>query len=593
MSILKQAARLYFSLLAVIVLLFGISLPVFAATYNFLFPITIIDTSNTSRTNLPVDLGFAGQTLINSGYVVTGMDTYMQSGSSSVPHMIDTTNVLTFVPSLPSGGQVTYNLLTGYSPSQITLPIIVGNNGYVTVNDTAALELGNNFSIVWYGYLNTLAASTKNVINKLDAINLYVNASVAGNVTSTIVAADNSSSVDVYTAGAGDNTSIPELFGAPTHWQAVNLSDGDTSYVGTQTDVGIYYQDTYTITSPGLPSYAVIDDVIVHINWENTDGAGNNGVKAVVRLAGTDNVSNLFTATGAGYNTVSASLGKPGGGAWTLADLTTLQIGVQVTTSGIGRDTRVSYVYATIGYHVPVSVSKSGVASGEHLIKLVGDGVNYNLYIEDMTTPISIAPIGAGVPNNANNYLLFQTNVAPYTYAFTVNISGVEKLKFRPTSMPVSTQLLDLAGTKNGDITFGSNSGINIIYGAQSGSQSQTLSSNLSGYQVPPMPMPTNWFGPWGISANYSALPFYDNIHYTATQTGIPESSIYFVGILGLAIACALFVIMFARSIFIGVMTMVIILFVGTTQNIVPGWIPTSFLMINLGIMYLYRQITY
>ncbi len=132
--------------LLVAVLAFIWTIPVFAS-WSYRFPITIQDTSNVSRTNVPVLLGFGGQSLVNSGYTTTGLDTNLQSGSTNTSYMMGTTNVCAVIDNLPAGGQVTVDLYTGCSSNQTGFPVITGSSGYVLVTDNDDLELGSNFTV--------------------------------------------------------------------------------------------------------------------------------------------------------------------------------------------------------------------------------------------------------------------------------------------------------------------------------------------------------------------------------------------------------------------------------------------------------------
>ncbi len=157
------------------------------AAWEYLFPITIVDTSNTTSAYYPVLLGFGGQTLVDASKIASsGNDTNMQIGSTSIKYMMATGNVTAVIPSLPSGGVVTANLYTGYSPEQSVFAIITGSGGYVTVADNSSLELGDNCTIEMSGWMDTDNGTDKNLVYKQDAIKVYISPTVSENVTATI-----------------------------------------------------------------------------------------------------------------------------------------------------------------------------------------------------------------------------------------------------------------------------------------------------------------------------------------------------------------------------------------------------------------------
>jgi hypothetical protein len=156
------------------------------AAWEFMFPTTITDTSSSSRPYYPVMLGFGGQVLVDASKIsANGTNTNMQIGGTDIKYMMSTTNVTAVIPYLPASGMVTANLYTGYSPPQNWFPIITGSGGYVTVADNSSMEFGNNSTISTSGYINTDNGTTKNIVYKSNAVQVYVSGTVSGNVTAT------------------------------------------------------------------------------------------------------------------------------------------------------------------------------------------------------------------------------------------------------------------------------------------------------------------------------------------------------------------------------------------------------------------------
>ena len=173
------------SLLLGVLIIVMFSSVVFAA-WEYIFPTTVTDSSNTTRTYYPVFLGYGGQALVDNGKIsANGTFTNMQVGGSDIKYMMSTTNVTAVLPLLPAGGIATANLYTGYTPEQSGFPIIPGEGGYVTVSDNASMEPAANFSMSVWGYMETSFGSNKNIIYKQDAFKTYVSA--ISTVTATIL----------------------------------------------------------------------------------------------------------------------------------------------------------------------------------------------------------------------------------------------------------------------------------------------------------------------------------------------------------------------------------------------------------------------
>jgi hypothetical protein len=105
-----------------------------------------------------------------------------------------------FVSPVVANTQSVFSYTTGNS-DLTSFPVIVGYNGYVTVADAAALELGNNFKVEFQGYINTDNGSDKNMVFKDGAFKVWVSAAneisasiYNGGWTATVVTATGVSS---------------------------------------------------------------------------------------------------------------------------------------------------------------------------------------------------------------------------------------------------------------------------------------------------------------------------------------------------------------------------------------------------------------
>ena len=124
---------------------------------------------------------------------------------------------------------------------------------------------------------------------------------------------------------------------------AINSPDDDaTSYI----DLNYNGSESYTLAASTIPVGSVINSVSVSMRLGDIWGAHN--VRALLRLAGTDVLGTLYTPTG--WQTFVEALTRPGGGAWTLSDLATLEIGIHGGAAGW---MACSTIFAIVDYTPP------------------------------------------------------------------------------------------------------------------------------------------------------------------------------------------------------------------------------------------------
>ena len=168
-SILKR------SILLASALTLLLSAVVYAQTWEYRFPTSIQDTSGVSRPYYPALLGYGGTALVDAGKInADGLDTNMQIGSSDIKYMLATAQTGVVLPSYPAGGLVTTNLYTGYAPAQTEFPIIVGEGGYITTPDAAALEPADDFDFEFDAFVDTSVGTDKYLVFKDAAFETYV-----------------------------------------------------------------------------------------------------------------------------------------------------------------------------------------------------------------------------------------------------------------------------------------------------------------------------------------------------------------------------------------------------------------------------------
>ena len=140
-------------------------------------------------------------------------------------------------------------------------------------------------------------------------------------------------------------------------------------------------------------------------------------------------------------------------------------------------------------------------------------------------------------------------------------------------------------------VTWGANTNATVTYGEMESYESTTASGTAeAGFEMPSSPLPSTWFA---SGENVANLPLYDVLNGVANDMGMPVQMIYFWVIIGVAFGVALLLMIFTRSALFGVMGMTIVLFVGSSMTIIPMWMPVVILVVDIGIMYLYRQVSY
>lgn len=554
------------------------------AAWEYLFPVVVVDTSNTTRPYLPIILGFNGQTLVDADKIsASGNDTNMQIGSSSIKYMMSTTHVTAVIPSLPSGGMATADFYTGYSPEQSGFPIITGSGGYVTVSDNASMEPSNNFTLSMSGYLDATKVGA-NLTSKQYALRIYIPS--AGTVNATMGVP--SGTEFALPNGVGDFTNIASCFpgGGEAHWEDVDdpvgASDNDTSYVFTDNVVG--QSDAYALQNAPPGSVA---NVTVHYRVKGDNVALQ--ARPSLRLGG---VTQLGTAvfTPLVWTDFSENITRPGGGVWQAADLADLQVVLYLAGGGFPLNAYCTQIYVEVTYDQPVWITVSSVSSGVSTVSVSSNTTHLILNVGGSSNSTALG--GMTVPDNTNNFVFGRGDAMPYTDNITLSVNGTQELYLAPLVMLSGANIPDRSGNShNGTITWGNNTGLSILYGEMSSYEDYYATANITaGFTMPEVAMPSTWFA-GGESA--SSLPLYDFFSSMASQSGMPVQTLYFLGIVGLAFGAFLAVIIFTRSALMACVALVAVLGIGSTMTIVPAWIVFALIVVLAGILYLYKQFAY
>lgn len=172
---MKRAIRgVLLGALAVLVATTG----VLAAYYAY---ITVTESGGVDYENLAMNYSLDVNYLVTHGYITaTGLDTRVTDMDYAIlPHMLAADRLL-WVGDVAANDETRFIFWTGQS-AMASMAIIAGHGGYVTINDTAALEPDDAYAFAIVAYFDTVAGDNKTVIRKNGACVM----NVTGNDTIT------------------------------------------------------------------------------------------------------------------------------------------------------------------------------------------------------------------------------------------------------------------------------------------------------------------------------------------------------------------------------------------------------------------------
>ena len=539
---MKLCKRILGTILLALTLLVLASGTVLAA-YSYYATVQVQETGGiNSYDYLPIIVDIDNDYLANNGYMsLTGLDTKVLSGSTPLKHMVADDKTLFVAPSVEADSTGNYKYTLGNSPLD-SFPVIVGEDGYVTITDDDTLDGGvggmDDFEFEQKGYVNTTSGSDKNLIYKEDAFRNYV--SDANEITSGI-----HDEIDYLLGEDNDNT-----INAAVRFEAQTF-----------TTVG-----AATLTKVWLKM------------WKN--GAADPGT-LTIDIQGVDG-ANAPDNTPISTMTYDANLlvnGSPGG--WlefdmpdvTLAAATQYAIVVKVldyvaTTVNLREDaTAPTYAGGTAWWTnnsgvlwtvyagndlqfravVNLAATVTGVSSGECIVKTVADSniltlsvTNYALAHQG-NSPQTTDITGVSVPDNGNDWKLMQSNVMPYMDYYKHTVADTLIAWYQPISMIVVTNLDDRKGTDIGETGTDEEDGI-ITWGTNPADLDITIGSLVSSSQ--PLVSPTgieeapDIIPEGGIPAtdgivNTSKLednPLYPVVQIINEYTDYTDEQIWFIG---------------------------------------------------------------
>lgn len=448
-------------ILSLVLLTFAIAVllvtPVLAYTYYA--DINLQETNGNAYTMFPARTPLNTTGLITGGYLsATGLDSRVSTGINNLPHMLADDKLL-FASVLPALSAQPLFLYVG----EAALPnyyIITGWGGYVTTADAVALEPGNNFEVIIDGYIDTSAGANKYLLNKDAALEIFI--SGAGDITAVMYGnVPGNTDYDPTADGTTNQNTI--IGGQPTAWQTV-MDNNDATYLENAT--GAWWTDLFV--NPAIytdrRAYDVINTVTVYMRQQ--EGANNCEGSESVRSNGTTYyAADHNYGLGWVWENNAWATDPDDAQPWTTADLQTLEFGFR-QQEDTGADARVSESYVNVNYTPSIDVTATGVATGEHVVRVVADGVDLKIFI-DGSEEDSRALGGQTAPNNANDFIWGQNNVCPYVDYIEYSVGGTLIVDYEPVTYIVGTALPDKEGAaQDGVITWGVNpAGVIVITG--------------------------------------------------------------------------------------------------------------------------------
>lgn len=386
--------------------------------------------------NVSMDIDY----LADNGFInADGLDVRVKnSGGSELPFML-ADDKLMFASALEGDKTTGFQMTTGNTEIS-SYPVIVGDGGYVTIADTANLELGSDFELEWDGYIDT--SISDDLISKTDAFDVSTDG--AGHIVATIYCPD-----DIEQANSDGY---------------IELRAGAYVRGGERIDdfpISIISQVSFYLTKSGTPT----GTAYCRIRRVSDDGiVGTLGSVDVSTLSGAwyDFTSDVTNPT---EQDLRFTLEYSGGDASNKVRLYTQTVNpyadgdlTYYTTSWAdngAQDARFKILFAD-----DITVTAS-VTVGEHTIRVTGDNSDIKIYEdgneEDSETIISIQ-------DNANNWVI--ANI-PYMSYYKHTTSDTLRVTYEPDDIISGTTLPneENPGTYDGTITWGSNpAGISITH---------------------------------------------------------------------------------------------------------------------------------
>jgi hypothetical protein len=542
--------RKLFVLLAALLAL----LPVWAIAQTYHSDVLVIETAATSYTMLPIAVPYNVSNLATENFMAsTGLDTRVMEGAAAKPHMLANDRVL-FADDMPSYGSVSYQFNMG-NAALSNFYVILGNGGSMTVPDAAALELGNEFNVYPWCYVDSSVYEDypkTTIVGKDKAFWVYI--SSVGNVTARII---------------------------DTTWTSPTADGGVWTNPGYAWDDNTVTFANISINARSWSSYLTLSRASLEVDrYRFYLGAGMHADITTVEVDGYLGSAwvNLFTGpvvTGAWQET-SCDVGS-------LADSTQVRLRLY-NNGGVARVGRISEVdFGGTG-----AIDVTGAVSGFGQYQVRADTVNMELLRS--STVLDTQALGAvTTPDTATNWEFFtHGDAVVYTdqyLHYAPPLGGGADMEFDPVTVISGTTMPDVTGNgHDATITWGANpSGLTVLV------DSLTPAAEVAAVEEPDI---APGFNPPAAMTTIDETTMGQNITWlTATVTNIgalTNTPVVFIwGLLAFTfVLCMMAAVQrYTQSLVLTGVTMVVCIGVCVGASLWPLWIMLIMAIIALGLL--------
>lgn len=522
--------RTIFLALALLLLLTSPVMASYSLTIN-------IVNSASALTNQPVIASINNSSLISNGFLSsTGLDSRVLYGAAAVPHMVTDDKVI-FVTDLSANSTKALTYSTGYSPALSSFYIIPGNGGYIFTTDNSTLEPATAFQIDISGYIKTetvgdillktgslhiwvssastisaqithsggtitcvasgISSGEHNIrfladgTGSASGVKLYIDDMVTPKNTQADIMPGTPTTQNILPNAAGDYTNITYVFGAATHWQAVDDPVGAPDDITTciQENSATTIKDAYNLQNGswgggGYGTYSV-NSIKVYGRYRTDTASSSAYYQPFLRLAGVETTGTEVSNDTGNWTNTNETLARPGGGSWSTDNVDTLQVAIGL---------------------------RSGPTYGSQCTQV---------YVEVNYTPYVVA----SVTNTANNWV-WGSSITSYLTSIKYTVSGTEYLWYQPVVYISGTALpnRDSGGSYPGVFTFGSNPGtVTVTLSSIAPSPTAITGAGASSTSlIGAADMPSEMAGMYPLTINTSYIPGADIINIPLQAANIP-----------------------------------------------------------------------
>jgi hypothetical protein len=448
------------SLLIAIVMVLLIAVPVLATAYSY--NLTIVNTGG-ALTNTPFLVTMPNTAMAANGFMAANArDTQVLDGTAVLPHLVCDDKTL-FVGNIAAGQTKTFQFTSGNTPAA-SMPIIVGQDGYVTIPYNANLEPGSDdFQIEISGYFDTSPGTDKYILNQVGGITIQVTANQQ--ITATITTTGGDIVLVVNGVSSGYHTLILSL-SAGVYTLDVN---GNTDIFTNNTTVILSPVEVGQLVCSTGGNYAAVHNAANGTIY-GTPAVGQNGSWMIHRAYG---IYDATTLAGFIINSASLKVGYASNYSYPipffvyrvdgssmvypivtgdygtlLSETTPLDIfsgdgpataTLTIPVSEIITNTEIKFAFRERYDVLAQDLTACGVAQCSDLT------IDYGTAIDSVVDPTTV-------------WTIDQNNVMPYINSFTMHVATGDLL-YEPAAIISGTYLPVRDGLQAGTITWGTGAG--------------------------------------------------------------------------------------------------------------------------------------